>query len=218
VTRYAKRLRVLAACMTALAGYVDAVGYLTLSGYFVSFMSGNSTRLSIGLASGDRAVVALAGALVALFVVGVMAGTVATRRWSRHRTMVVLLVVATLLALAAVAAALGAPAAAIGLMTVAMGAENVAFERDGEVTIGITYMTGTLVKVGQRLVAAFTGGDRWAWAWNLILWLGLVGGAAVGAVTYRHVALTSLWIAAAAALVLALVARGMMPPSAPVAA
>ncbi|MEP7350780.1 MAG: hypothetical protein ABI668_12645 [Sphingorhabdus sp.] len=39
-----------------------------------------------------------------------------------------------------------------------MGAENAVFEHDGEMHIGLTYMTGTLVKFGQRAAAAFMGG------------------------------------------------------------
>ena len=31
--------------MSTLAGYVDAIGFLHLGGLFVSFMSGNSTRM-----------------------------------------------------------------------------------------------------------------------------------------------------------------------------
>lgn len=30
-------------------GYVDAVGFMMTGGFFVSFMSGNSTRLAVGL-------------------------------------------------------------------------------------------------------------------------------------------------------------------------
>lgn len=45
----------LAATLSALAGYVDAVGFMTLGGFFVSFMSGNSTRLGVGLSSGEWA-------------------------------------------------------------------------------------------------------------------------------------------------------------------
>jgi hypothetical protein len=40
----------LACALSALAGYVDGIGYLHLGGLFVSFMSGNSTRLGVSLA------------------------------------------------------------------------------------------------------------------------------------------------------------------------
>ena len=38
----------LAVVLVALAGFVDAVGFLVLGGLFVSFMSGNSTQFAIG--------------------------------------------------------------------------------------------------------------------------------------------------------------------------
>jgi uncharacterized membrane protein YoaK (UPF0700 family) len=36
----------------ALAGYADGIGYLYLGSLFVSFMSGNSTRMGVSLAEG----------------------------------------------------------------------------------------------------------------------------------------------------------------------
>lgn len=51
--RHDRRVRVLAACFSGVAGYVDAIGFLMTGGFFVSFMSGNSTRLGIGLAEGS---------------------------------------------------------------------------------------------------------------------------------------------------------------------
>src|ERR1019366_5919862 len=43
----------LACALSALAGYVDAIGFLHLGGLFVSFMSGNSTRMGVSLAEGQ---------------------------------------------------------------------------------------------------------------------------------------------------------------------
>ncbi len=46
---YDSARRRFAIALAALAGYVDAVGYLSAGGYFVSFMSGNTTRLGVAL-------------------------------------------------------------------------------------------------------------------------------------------------------------------------
>ena len=44
-----QRARMLALVLAMLAGYVDAIGFIQIGGFFVSFMSGNSTRLAVGL-------------------------------------------------------------------------------------------------------------------------------------------------------------------------
>ena len=49
-----RRDQLIAAALAALAGYVDAVGFIASGGLFVSFMSGNSTRLGIGLADASH--------------------------------------------------------------------------------------------------------------------------------------------------------------------
>ncbi len=38
-----------ACALSAAAGFVDAIGFLKTSGFFVSFMSGNSTRPAVSL-------------------------------------------------------------------------------------------------------------------------------------------------------------------------
>lgn len=206
MTRYDKRIWIFAAGLSALAGFVDAVGFIELGGFFVSFMSGNSTRLAVGVAAGLPAVAALAAGLIGCFVLGVMAGTLAARRGGRRRGPVVLALVALLLALAALIGMEGEVPIAALLMAAAMGAENAVFEREGEVAIGLTYMTGTLVKLGQRATAALLGGDPWGWVPYLLLWTGLIAGAVAGALVHPHLGIGTLWIAAAAAALLALAA------------
>src|SRR5260370_7840837 len=65
----------LASALSALAGYVDAIGFLHLGGLFVSFMSGNSTRMGVSLAEGQWSHAAKALGLIALFVTGAAAGS-----------------------------------------------------------------------------------------------------------------------------------------------
>ena len=201
--RYQRSARVLATALSALAGFVDAIGFLALGGFFVSFMSGNSTRLSVGLANGAPTAL-IAGGLIGAFVLGVVLGSLIGRFFKTGRAAAILVLVAALLALAAALAAMGETSAALIVVAAAMGAENTVFEREGEVSIGVTSMTGTLVKLGQRLATAVTGGPRFGWAPYLLLWLGLLAGALAGALAFPHLGLQALWIASGAALILAL--------------
>jgi len=182
--QYDRRVRGLAACFSCVAGYVDSIGFLMTGGFFVSFMSGNSTRLGIGLADGSSTA-GFAAALLATFVVGVMLGALTGRIAKARRRPAVLGLVTVLLATALLAHTLGAGVLAVIPMVLAMGAENTVFAEDGEVRIGLTYMTGTLVKLGKRLTAALLGGDPLGWAPFLWLWLGLLTGAVTGALAYR---------------------------------
>jgi uncharacterized membrane protein YoaK (UPF0700 family) len=195
VTRYDRRSQVLAVCLSALAGFVDALGFMHLHGFFVSFMSGNSTRLAVGLAEGSADALR-AGVLILLFVTGVMLGAFAARVMPGRGREAVLLLVATLLAVGGIAVTLGLPLVAVTMMVVAMGAENAVFGHRGEVHIGLTYMTGALVKLGQHLAEALSGGERTSWLSYLLLWSGLVCGAVAGAGVYALAGLNGLWLAA----------------------
>ena len=206
MTRYDKRVQAFAIGLSALAGYVDAIGFIQLGGFFVSFMSGNSTRLGVGLMERSHDAAVAAG-LIALFITGVIAGSLTGRFAKAHRRSVVLLLVAVLLSAAALAAAFGASGVAIIAMVLAVGAENAVFEHDGELHIGLTYMTGTLVKFGQRVATAIMGGPRFAWVPFGLLWAGLVAGAVAGATSFHWLGLSSLWIAAVIAGIFAIIAR-----------
>lgn len=196
--------------MSALAGFVDAVAYLHLGGFFVSFMSGNTTRLGVSLAeaSFDAAV---AGSLLAAFVAGVVFGSLAGRVCEPRRQPSVLILVALLLGSAAALSAADRPMLAAVAMALAMGAENAVFEFNGEVRIGLTYMTGALVKLGQKITIALLGGDRLGWTPYLFLWMGLAAGGLAGALTYSRLGVGGLWIAAAVAGILALAAARTGP-------
>ena len=168
-----------------------------LGGFFVFFMSRNSTRMAVALTR-DAHGALVAAVLLCLFVGGVMPGTVVRRRARGRPIACVQGSITVALAAATLCHAYGADRTAIALMVLSMGAENAAFERDGEVGIGVTYVTGALVKTGQQIVTALSGGSRTAWMWHGSMWLGLVAGATAGAWAFDRWALGSLWIAVAA--------------------
>lgn len=185
-----------ALALAAVAGFIDSVGFLYLGGLFVSFMSGNSTRLGVSLGGGDMGTALLALGLLVLFVVGAtLGGLVAGGGDSRARFRV-LASEALLLAGGAVAATIGMPGLGIILMVLAMGVENAVYIRNGEVGVSLTYMTGTLVKAGHAIARAIRGGERWAFAPHLMLWTGLVAGAVTGAAVYGRLGLAALYPAA----------------------
>jgi uncharacterized membrane protein YoaK (UPF0700 family) len=196
----------LACALSGLAGYVDGIGFLHLGGLFVSFMSGNSTRLGVMLAERDWSKAIQAVTLIGLFVVGAGAGSLIGRRRGDNRQWLLLLVEAVLLGAGASAFLYGAPQLTIAALVLAMGLENAVFQVEpGAPGIGLTYMTGTLVRVGQLLAAALVGGPRWAWLPNLLLWAALVTGAAIGALAYQRINLSSVWFAAVFALGLCII-------------
>jgi len=192
----------LACALSALAGYVDAVGFLHLRGLYVSFMSGNSTRMGVALAQGQWVSAFESLALIALFVIGAGAGSLIVLGHGVHRQPWVLLAEAALLAAGALAYALDLPAVAIAMIVLAMGLENAVFQIKGGAGLGLTYVTGALVKVGQLAAAALRGGARWAWLPNLLLWAALVAGCVCGALVYDRISLSAIWFAAGGALAL----------------
>ena len=197
-----RRNLALACALSALAGYVDGVGFLHLGGLFVSFMSGNSTRLGVSLAAGHWSDAAEAIGLIALFVIGAALGSLIMLTRSAFCQCWVLLAEAALLAAAALCYERGMSSVAIAAIVLAMGLENSVFQAEGGVGLGLTYMTGALVKVGQLAAAALTGGRRWGWLPNLLLWAALVLGAICGALAYHRINLAAIWFAAGWALAL----------------
>ena len=192
----------LAIFLIALAGFVDAVGFLLLGNLFVSFMSGNSTQFAIGVGQASRSLAAAAGAIVGLFVAGVVAGRGIAMHAGTWRRPAILMVEAVLFALAA-----SVPLPALGagaLMAVAMGAQNGILHAAGRTTTGLTYITGALVKFGEALADALAGAGPASAPWPyLALWLGMVFGGATGAVAYGAFGLRALMLPAVAAGLLA---------------
>ena len=198
---YDRPRRTLAVAAAALAGYVDALGFLSADRYFVSFMSGNTTRLGVDLMT-RPAMAWMPAMLLALFVLGVAGGALLAARAGDRRKVVVLGMVAALLGLAALSHGL----LLLALLVLAMGALNNTLQRGGEVAVGLTYMTGALVRLGQGLAARINGTGGEGWSGWLLLWCGLALGAVAGAAAWLHWHDAALWLASGWGLLLALAA------------
>jgi len=189
---------VMAAMLAALAGLVDAIGYLHLKGLFVSFMSGNSTQLGAALGQGDLATGAAIAELVALFVLGAAAGQVLANFSGRWHMTGVLLGVALLLAIAAVLRSAPEP------MTFAMGALNASMHRAGKMPVSLTFVTGVLVRFGQGLGNFLTRpGTGWNWLAQAAPWVGMISGATIGGAAFLRIGEPAIWLPVALAGVLA---------------
>ena len=184
----------LAIGLALLAGFIDALGYFSLGGVFVSFMSGNSTRFAVDVGNKLGWQVALIPlGIIALFVIGVMLGRTIRHFFTRRPSTAIMMFMSITLACAGLLHELNATLFAVPLLAIAMGAANNVFFRGGEVSVGVTYMTGTLVKFGQRLAGRLLGEKEHNWLPYLLLWAGLVSGALLGSLGYITYGLHALW-------------------------
>ena len=206
MNRLDRNARLLATGFAAMAGMVDAIGFMASGGFFLSFMSGNSTRLSVGIVE-SAPYIGLVAALLASFVGGVVAGSLVGRQTTfgpHHRQAIILTGISLFLFTAPFVADAGFLPLALCFAAFCMGMENTLFEREGSVSFGLTYMTGALVKIGQGVATLISGGARLEWVPYLLLWLGLASGAMIGALMFGQFGLKSLWLPAAYAGVFAL--------------
>ena len=98
-----KRDQPLAIALSSLAGFADAVGFLWLGGIFISFMTGNSTRMGTELGGPDWSQAVVPVGVLGVFVAGVVVATI-VRRSVRRGRLVIMLLVTGLLSVAAVLA------------------------------------------------------------------------------------------------------------------
>ena len=172
--------------LTAVAGYVDAIGVLALGGLFASFMSGASVSLGIAASEGVWTMAGEAILLIATFVAGATAAVVMAGVTGAWALPTVLLFEGVLLAGAVALAMQGwAESDAILAVVAAMGVQNTALKPYNGMRLGVTFMTGTLVSLSQALGAALLGrAGRWAWSAHGAVWLAFACGAGLGGYFY----------------------------------
>ena len=192
----------LVASISFLAGMTDAVG-LILTGNFVSFMTGNTTRAAIAFGTGDFSHAVVLFAAILTFIAGNALGIVIAHAAER-RAFVVLACVSILLAAAAGFAQPSLVLVQFYLVVLAMGMVNATVEHIEGLPIGLTYVTGALSRFG-RGIGRFLLGDRdFTWTVQIVPWSGMMSGAVIGALLASALGAHALWLVSMVALVLAL--------------
>jgi uncharacterized membrane protein YoaK (UPF0700 family) len=173
--------------LAALAGVLGATAFTHSAGYFVTFMTGNAQRAALGYFRHDVLVSVTAAVLLLCFVAGVVVASMCRRRfWAGHPHGPTVLTTVSLLAATALdvidegweEAQLDFPP--IMLVVFGVGALNTSFVKDGEVAVPLSYVTGTLVKMGQGIERHIAGGTAADWLGYFLLFASFALGAAVG--------------------------------------
>ncbi len=151
----AKRQERLAAILALIAGGLDAYGLITYQTY-LSFMSGNTTQTGSALGQSNWSLALPSGIAIAFFVCGCFAGTLlAHSPVRRTRRLVFVIVAAMLLAIIGITR-LGILYAGlhIAAISLSMGLMNTALSRIGAQSVNLTFVTGTLSRLGMHLALA----------------------------------------------------------------
>ena len=173
--------------LAVLAGVLGATAFTHSAGYFVTFMTGNAQRAVLGYFRGEVLVSVTAAVLLLCFVAGVVVASMCRRRfWAGHPHGPIVLTTLSLLAATALDVLdqgweenfLDFPP--IMLVVFGIGALNTSFVKDGEVSVPLSYVTGTLVKLGQGIERHIAGGKASDWLGYFLLFVSFASGAAVG--------------------------------------
>ncbi len=182
--------------LTGCAGFVDAVGFIELGGYYTSFMSGNTTQLGTSVMLSEAVLLPLG--LVAMFFVRSFLGSLLALRSTRWGPSLVLGFVIASIAVTLGPSLAGVPAAqAMLVLAAGAGAQNATLPHNGGARLGTTFVSGTLFSAGQDLAGAFAGtAPRWRWAQQLVVWGALLVGALTGAFSHSAMEVTALAVPA----------------------
>ncbi|MFC4377422.1 YoaK family protein [Nocardia halotolerans] len=158
------------AFLSILAGFIGAAAYTHSAGYFVTFMTGNTERAVLGWFDNDRLLATGAITLLLSFGLGVFVASWLRRRLWRSGHYGASVVTTVALAVAAVVDHVldrtGGQEVGfipIAFVAFAVGALNTAFVKNGEVSVPLSYVTGTVVKLSQGVESHVSGGSSRDW-------------------------------------------------------
>lgn len=175
--------------LAGLAGLLGATAFTHSTGYFVTFMTGNAQRAVLGIFIDDPWLSVSAVTLLLVFLAGVLTASLAHRYFwpTRPHGALVLTTVALVAATVLDWTVCGGPTAPlpfppIALVTFGVGTLNTTFVKNGETSIPLSYVTGTVVKLGQGIERHLHGGHIGDWLGYFLLLASFMSGALLGGV------------------------------------
>ena len=192
----------LVASLSILAGMTDAIGFMA-TGDFVSFMSGNTTRLAVAAGQSDLRLALRLICAIAAFTIGNALGVIIVRA-SKRRALPLTLTIATLLCISALLPH-DLQILALVVAIVSMGMLNAVVEQVNGFPVGLTYVTGALSRFGRGLGRWVLGERKDGWRVQLIPWGGMLSGAVLGSILETRMGIQALLISALLAAFLGLI-------------
>ncbi|MCV7199229.1 YoaK family protein [Mycobacterium angelicum] len=179
--------------LAGLAGVLGATAFTHSAGYFVTFMTGNAQRAVLGVFRDDVWLSITASLLILCFLAGVVVASVCRRHfWVAHPHGPTVLTTFCLVFATALDIVVGGweesllDFVPILFVVFGIGSLNTSFVKDGEVSVPLSYVTGTLVKMGQGIERHIAGGRIEDWLGYFLLYasftLGAVAGGAISLV------------------------------------
>lgn len=214
VGRAGRALVQLAAMLAALAGFVDAIGFLAFGHVFLASPDASATVVGASLQGGYRLAL-FAGAMVLSFLGGVVLMTLISYRITRFRRTVVLLVTALALAAAYGAVSAGIEFAPAILLAMAIGAAHCIFKRDNPELQEAMSPSAQIARFGEALAGGRAGANQRQIGLHASFWLAFLIGGLAGASAWLAVEGSALMLAASIAGLLTLrtwlIERDLLP-------
>jgi uncharacterized membrane protein YoaK (UPF0700 family) len=171
--------------LAAVAGYVDALGFVLLQGVFTSHATGDTAHMGRAIAAANRAAVIRFVWPIAMFLAGLFVSGAITalgKRLRFHSTFGVALGVEAALLFASPVIAGYFPLAA--MLAGAMGIQTLTVSTVSGLRIYTTYMTGNLAKFAEGVTQFLFTGKQMELRHAVItgvLWMVFLGGTVFGA-------------------------------------
>ena len=210
--------------LALIAGYLDGYGLLFLKTY-VSFMSGNTTFTGLKSGQGNFEAALPPAIAIVFFVTGGFLGNLFTQSKLRYSHRLVFGVIAGLLASVAGLEWHGSRniPSEVAMLSLAMGLMNPALSKVGAESVSLTFVTGTLSRVGGHLAAAAVrkplpdgqgpGDSHLARARiDASIWSGFLLGAGLAGLAGSHFRLWALLPPCVLIIALAVLSESAAPP------